>query len=102
DKRDVLLPLESGSYRLRAHELPGSQDVTVSPEGETSAPGTLSRNGWSEEPLHVNEEFTLKLQNETDAEQLVILERLEWSDQATTAAEVTAPRMSRDAFAAEC
>jgi class 3 adenylate cyclase len=101
DKRDVLLPLESGSYRLRALELPGSQDVTVSPEGDASASVTLSRNGWSEEPLRVNEEFTLGLQNETDAEQLVILERLEWSDQATTAAEVTALQMFRDLFAAE-
>ncbi|HJT25806.1 MAG TPA: adenylate/guanylate cyclase domain-containing protein [Pyrinomonadaceae bacterium] len=99
--REVLLPLESGSYRLRAHELPGSQDVTVSPEGEKSVHVTLSQNGWSEEPLQVNEEFTLTLQNETDAEQLVILERLEWSDQATTAAEVTALQMFRDLFAAE-
>ena len=99
--REVLLPLESGSYRLRALELPGSQDVTVSPEGEKSAHVTLSHNGWSEEPLQVNEEFALTLQNETDAEQLVILERLEWSDQATTAAEVTALQMFRDLFAAE-
>jgi len=99
--REVLLPLESGSYRLRALELPGSQDVTVSPEGEKSAHVTLSRNGWSEEPLRVKEEFTLTVQNETDAEQLVILERLEWSDQATTAAEVTALQMFRDLFAAE-
>jgi class 3 adenylate cyclase len=99
--RELLLPLESGSYRLRALELPGSQDVTVSPEGEKSVHVTLSRNGWSEEPLRVNEEFTLTLQNDTDAEQLVILERLEWSDQATTAAEVTALQMFRDLFAAE-
>jgi len=99
--RELLLPLESGSYRLRALELPGSQDVTVSPEGEKSADVTLSGNGWSEEPLHVNEEFTLTVQNETDAEQLLILERLEWSDQATTAAEVTALQMFRDLFAAE-
>ncbi|HKG46831.1 MAG TPA: adenylate/guanylate cyclase domain-containing protein [Pyrinomonadaceae bacterium] len=99
--RELLLPLESGSYRLRALELPGSQDVTVSPEGEKSVHVTVSGNGWSEESLRVNEEFTLTLQNETDAEQLMILERLEWSDQATTAAEVTALQMFRDLFAAE-
>jgi class 3 adenylate cyclase len=99
--RELLLPLESGSYRLRALELPGSQDVTVSMDGEASAHVTLSRNGWSEETLQVNEEFTLTVQNETDAEQLLILERLEWSDQATTAAEVTALQMFRDLFAAE-
>lgn len=101
EKRDLLLPLESGNYRLRALELPGSREMTVSPEGATSAHVTLSNNGWSEEPLHVNEEFTLMLQNETAAEQLVILERLEWSDQATTAAEVTALQMFRDLFSTE-
>ena len=101
DKREVVLPLESGAYRLRALELPGSQEVTVSVEGDSSANVTLSNNGWSEEPLRVNEQFTLKVDNETGAEQLLILERLEWSDQATTAAEVTALQMFRDLFAAE-
>ncbi len=101
DKRDLVLPLESGNYRLRALELPGSQDVKVSPEGQTSAQVTLSGDGWSEETLHVSEEFSLALKNETDAEQLLILERLEWSDQATTAAEVTALQMFRDLFATE-
>ena len=101
DKRELVLPLESGAYRLRALELPGSQEVTVSPEGETSAHVTLSNIGWSEEPLQVNENLTLTLQNETGAEQLAILERLQWSDQATTAAEVTALQMFRDLFASE-
>ncbi len=101
DKRELTLPLESGSYRLRALELPGSEDVTVSPEGESTAQVTLSNNGWNREPLHVNERVSLKLNNETDAEQLLILERMEWSDQATTAAEVTALQMFRDLFASE-
>jgi adenylate cyclase len=101
DRRELVLPLESGAYRLRALELPGSQEVTVSPEGAAAAHVTLSNNGWSEEPLHVSENVTVKLQNETGAEQLMILERLEWSDQATTAAEVTALQMFRDLFAAE-
>jgi class 3 adenylate cyclase len=51
--------------------------------------------------LQVNERFSLSLKNETDAEQLLILERMEWSDQATTAAEVTALQMFRDLFASE-
>ena len=101
DKRELTLPLEAGNYRLRALELEGSQDITVSPEGETSAQVTVSNNGWSRDALHVNERFSLSLKNETDAEQLLILERMEWSDQATTAAEVTALQMFRDLFAAE-
>jgi class 3 adenylate cyclase len=100
-KRELSLPLESGNYRLRALELPGSQDVTVSPDGEPSAQVTITGNGWSQDTLLVNEQFTLSLKNETDAEQLLILERLEWSDQATTAAEVTALQMFRDLFASE-
>ena len=101
DKRELTLPLEAGNYRLRALELEGSQDITVSPAGETSAQVTVSNNGWSRDALHVSERFSLTLKNETDAEQLLILERMEWSDQATTAAEVTALQMFRDLFAAE-
>ncbi|HKP83872.1 MAG TPA: adenylate/guanylate cyclase domain-containing protein [Pyrinomonadaceae bacterium] len=101
DKRELSLPLESGSYRIRALELAGSQDLTVSSEGEPSAQVTLSNNGWGQDSLHVSEQFSLALKNETETEQLVILERLEWSDQATTAAEVTALQMFRDLFASE-
>ena len=101
DKRELTLPLESGSYRLRALELGGSQELTVSPEGAAAAQVTLSNNGWNEEPLRVSEKFSLALNNDTGAEQLLILERLEWSDQATTAAEVTALQMFRDLFATE-
>lgn len=101
DKRELNLPLESGNYRLRALELQGSQDLNVSPDGEESAHVTLSADGWDSDSLHVRERFSLELKNETDVEQLLILERMEWSDQATTAAEVTALQMFRDLFAAE-
>jgi class 3 adenylate cyclase len=39
--------------------------------------------------------------NATEAEQLFILERMAWSDQAVTAAEVTALQIFRDLFASE-
>ena len=35
DKRELSLPLESGNYRIRALEVAGSQELTVSPEGES-------------------------------------------------------------------
>jgi class 3 adenylate cyclase len=101
EKRELNIPLELGNYRLRTLELRGSQDLTVTPEGETSAQVTLSDNGWNQEPLRVRERFSLSLNNETDVEQLLILERMEWSDQATTAAEVTSLQMFRDLFATE-
>jgi class 3 adenylate cyclase len=101
ERRMLNLPLESGSYRLRALELPGAQEVVVAPDGATSARVDVSDNGWSNESLRVAERFSLDLRNETDAEHLLILERLAWNDQATTAAEVTALQMYRDLFAAE-
>jgi class 3 adenylate cyclase len=101
DQRELILPLESGNYRLRALELQGAQDVTVSHGGATSAQVTVSTNGWGRESLRVDEKFSLSLKNDTDAEQLLILERTEWSDQATTAAEVTALQAFRDLFAEE-
>ena len=101
EKRELNIPLELGNYRLRTLELRGSQDVTVTPEGETSAQVTLSDNGWNDVPLRVRERFSMSLNNETDVEQLLILERMEWSDQATTAAEVTSLQMFRDLFATE-
>ena len=101
DTRLVTLPLEEGRYRLRTVELPGSQDVDVSPGGESSAEVALSNEGWSHTPLHVAETLSLTLENKTDAEQLVMLERMAWTDQATTAAEVTALQMFRDLFSSE-
>ena len=101
EQREFSLPLELGNYRLRTLELPGSQDLTVSAGGATTAGLKLSESGWDQEALQVNEQFSLAVENETDAEQLLMLERLEWSDQATTAAEVTALQMFRDLFATE-
>ena len=101
EKRELTLPLERGNYRLRALELSGSQDLIVSPDGLNAAQVTLSQNGWTREPLQVNERFSLSLNNQTVAEQLLLLERMEWNDQATTAAEVTALQMFRDLFASE-
>jgi class 3 adenylate cyclase len=101
DKRELTLPLENGRYRLRTLELSGSQDLDVSPEGASSAQVVVSNQGWSHELLHVSENFLLTLENKTDAEQLLMLERMAWTDQATTAAEVTALQMFRDLFSSE-
>jgi adenylate cyclase len=98
--RTVNLPLEEGRYRLRALELPGEQLVTVSGDGKDTAAVRLSQNGSGDE-LKLTPHSTLQLENATDAEQLFILERLQWSDQASTAAEVTALQIFRDLFSSE-
>ena len=98
--RNLVLPLEEGSYRLRTLELPGEQLVTVSAEGAETATARISDRVSGEE-LKLAPRTTLQLENASDAEQLFILERLQWSDQAATAAEVTALQIFRDLFSSE-
>jgi len=100
-ERELSLPLESGRYRLRALELSGGQDVTVTDAGQPAASVTIAETGWPPEELKLAQQSLLKLKNATSAEQLLILERLAWSDQSATAAEVTALQMFRDLFASE-
>jgi class 3 adenylate cyclase len=99
-QRSLSMSLEPGNYRFRALELPGEYAVRVSAAGARSASITVS-NRWSSEELSIALRPELELRNETDAEQLIILERLAWSDQAATAAEVTALQIFRDLFASE-
>ncbi|HKO95361.1 MAG TPA: adenylate/guanylate cyclase domain-containing protein [Pyrinomonadaceae bacterium] len=99
--RTLELPLEEGRYRLRALELAGGQDVTVLGNGQTEAQIEISEKGWPLEELKLATHSSLQLENNTSAEQLFILERLAWSDQAATAAEVTALQIFRDLFATE-
>jgi class 3 adenylate cyclase len=98
--RNLALPLEEGSYRLRTLEIPGEQLVTVSAEGAETATVRISDRVSGAE-LKLAPRTTLQLENASDAEQLFILERLQWSDQAATAAEVTALQIFRDLFSSE-
>jgi class 3 adenylate cyclase len=99
--RVLNMPLEVGRYRLRALELAGGQDVRVSAEAGAEARISISPAGWPSEELRLGSQASLDIENATDSEQLFILERLAWSDQAATAAEVTALQVFRDLFSSE-
>jgi class 3 adenylate cyclase len=99
--RELNMALEPGNYRFRALELRGEQPVRVSPEGTNSSVLTISSDGWPREELSLGPRPALSLRNETDGEQLLILERMAWGDQAATAAEVTALQIFRDLFSNE-
>jgi class 3 adenylate cyclase len=100
--RVLNLPLAAGRYRLRALELSGGLDVSVvTDNGNSEAKVSIAESGWPHEPLKLATLCSLELENATAAEQLLILERLAWSDQAATAAEVTALQTFRDLFSSE-
>ena len=101
EMRSLKLPLESGRYRLRALELRGSQALAASDDGATEFVILARPNGWPSDEPQLALMPVLKLENQTTAEQLLILERTAWSDQAVTAAEVTTLQLFRDLFANE-
>jgi class 3 adenylate cyclase len=93
--------LEPGRYRLRAYGHPGGQRLLVSPDGAPEATLRFTPAAWGDGELPLAPIPQLSLQNDTRAEQLLMLERLAWTDQSTTAAEVTALQIFRDLFSGE-
>lgn len=101
ETRTLKLPLESGRYRLRALELRGAQSLAATDEGTSEANFKVASDGWpGDEPL-LSLTPTVHLDNKSGVEQLLILERTAWGDQAVTAAEVTTLQLFRDLFASE-
>ena len=100
EKRQLRIDLEEGRYRLRALGLAGGQHIASATDAD-AAVSVRAREGWSADELLVRHDAVINLQNGTDEEQLLILERLALSDQAVTGAEVTALQRFRDLFASE-
>lgn len=100
-ERTLSLPLEPGRHRLRSLELPGGQYFRVESGGKAETTFRASAKGWAEEEPKLGLAPTLCLANATDHEQLLILERMAWTDQAVTAAEVTTMQTFRDLFSSE-
>jgi class 3 adenylate cyclase len=100
-QRSLTIQLEDGRYRLRTMTLPGFQHLRVTENAGCETLLRASSDPWSSEEIEIGKRCELQLENATDAEQLLILERTEWSDEAATAAEVTALQTFRDLFASE-
>ncbi len=100
-ERLVAIELEEGRYRLRTSDLPGWQHLRVSTDGPCGIPLRAGADGWTDGELSIAKHCELRFENATEKEQLFVLERTRWSDEAATAAEVTALQMFRDLFATE-
>jgi len=99
--RTIDLSLETGRYRLRTLGLAGWQHLRAGENGAAVVTLRASRDGWANEEIEVDTSGEINFENATDEEQLFILERAAWSDEAATAAEVTALQVFRDLFATE-
>ncbi len=101
EQRAVNVSLEAGRYRLRTLELRGGEFLLAAPEGAAEAAFRASASGWPDDEPRLGLTPVLRLENTTPQAQLFILERMAWSDQAATAAEVTTLQLFRDLFANE-
>ena len=99
--RAIELTLDAGRYRLRTMSVPGWQHLRASETGERAMTLRATADGWASEELQLAKDAKLNFENATGDEQLFILERTAWSDDAATAAEVTALQVFRDLFASE-
>src|SRR5438132_631826 len=99
--RSVDVELVDGRYRVRTMSIRGWQHLRVTDGDARARTIRASADGWLDEELAVPKHAQLEFENATDEEQLFILERTAWSDDAATAAEVTALQVFRDLFARE-
>jgi adenylate cyclase len=97
----VQVQLERGRYTLRASNVSGSVSLYADADGFPKSDIRVTSFGWPPEQQNVSLLPTLNLINATDADQTFQLERTAWSDQASTAADVTALQVFRDLFASE-
>lgn len=101
ETRSIDVELEKGRYRLRTLALPGWQHLRATADGKCVKTISATNSGWANEEIEIAECSQLQFENATDEEQLFILERTAWSDDAAIAAEVTALQVFRDLFASE-
>jgi class 3 adenylate cyclase len=97
----VPIKLEMGRYTLRASNVPGSLSLYADEKGFSKIDLRVTAYGWPPEEEHVSLLPTFNLINATDTDSTFQLERTAWSDQASTAADVTALQVFRDLFATE-
>ena len=101
EARAVAPALQTGRYRVRAGALPGAQLMRIEARGAPRAELIVTNDAWSNVELNVAPAAELLLRNDTATDQLMMLERVAWSDQALTAAEVIVLQEFRDLFSSE-
>ncbi|MBE7434277.1 MAG: adenylate/guanylate cyclase domain-containing protein [Anaerolineales bacterium] len=93
--------LAPGRYRLSASGLEGSQTLLASVNGAARMDFRADKLGWSTQFLDIGLSPNIRLFNDTEFTQTFQLERVTWSDQAATAADVTTLQVFRDLFSNE-
>ncbi len=94
-------PAAVGRYRVRALEVPGAARLMIDINGASNALLPLRSNGWTSGEAIIRPDGTLTVENINPTEQLIVVEKTGWTDQAATAADVTTLQTFRDLFGKE-
>jgi class 3 adenylate cyclase len=101
ESRAVLLNLTAGRYRVRVSTVDKPWLFRIEPGGRGAATIRLAPGKERDEEAVLAPGAEITLVNGMDAAQLVAIEHVAWSDQATTANEVTSLQLFRDLFVRE-
>lgn len=93
--------LTEGRHRVSVSSIEGSQMLSAIKEGSNQIDFHADKLGWNKEIMKVGTSPRIRLFNDTDSTQTFQLERITWSDQAATAADVTTLQVFRDLFSSE-
>ena len=93
--------LKAGRYRLTASAVDGSQILTAASDGPATMDFHADKLGWNSDFLKIGLSPNVRLFNDSDFTQTFQMERVVWSDQAATAADVTTLQVFRDLFSNE-
>ncbi len=101
ERRVIAVPFEPGRYRVRTLGLPGGQLFAAGGAGDAATSFCAMVDGWPDDERVLALRSDVTLENQTPDDQLFIIERTAWSDQALTATEVFALQTFRDLFSQE-
>lgn len=99
ETKDLPLALEPGRYRLRGLFQQGGALFIANDTNAQTIESTVG--AWQTGETEISTTGALRVHNPKAVDVLVMFERMAWTDQAATAAEVTALQMFRDLFSSE-
>lgn len=101
EARSLQLALLPGRYRVRAPGLAEQHAFRLTPDATAARTARIELAAKSLHEPALSPRGELVLANASGEPRLAIVEHLEWSDESTTAAEVTALQLFRDLFSQE-
>jgi class 3 adenylate cyclase len=100
-KRYLMTNLPSGEYTLRSTKSKGTATVHVGEAGEDTVHINITDTGLAGEEVHIANSPNLSIENTSNENKLITLERKSWTLHGVSAARATSSQLFRNLFADE-